>query len=195
MTRIAQTTLVVALSVLLYGCRDGEDAEFNRAPSGLPKPTATLTNAGFEQGATPWHFYFNESEGKIVHGEGIESSNCAKLVVRANNQHDGFSQVIAPLNSKSIEFSAKVAAGGSDVIAYLAVECINPDIDTPDAEYGVLATSQSELCPLNGEWTQLKTTTNIPPKTTHIRVFALASGTDGDALFDDFVLARQPASE
>ena len=118
-------------------------------------------------------------------------SSCARLVVTPQPQIDGFSQVIAPLDSQIVRFTGTVTAEGPNVRAWLRIECLNPNIDSEEAEYGQLAESDSDACPLNGEWTQISASIKIPPQTTHIRVFACVEGTDGHASFDDFVIERE----
>ncbi len=117
-------TGVVALS--LCGCLGEQVANRTLPSSGIPNPSVTLANSSFEQEATAWHFYFNESDGKVVKGEGVMDSSCAKLVVGPKQQLDGFSQWIAPLDSQTMKFTGAVAAEGSDFRAYLYIECLNP---------------------------------------------------------------------
>jgi hypothetical protein len=172
---------VVALGVSLFGCRE----------NGVPSTRIDLVNGRFEDDTQNWKFYFDESHGKVIKDGGVFNSGRARLVVTPSQQLDGLSQSLSPLGATSVEVSAYVLAKGSDIKATVSIECRNPNLNSEENNYGQLAKSESDPCPLNGEWTLLRTSVTIPPDTTQIQVFGCVQGTDGEASFDDFVVERR----
>jgi hypothetical protein len=171
----------LALSVLFLGCHTNV----------APNTTIDLTNARFEQDSLGWKFYFDESHGKVAKDGGVFNSGKARLVVTPSQQLDGFSQSLSLVEATSVEVSAYVLAKGTDVNATVRIECLNPKLNSEEPNYGQIAASESDPCPLNGEWTLLRASVAIPPETVLIRVFGCVAGTDGEASFDDFIVERR----
>jgi hypothetical protein len=169
------------LGIFLLGCRANV----------VPTTRIDLVNGRFEQDSIGWRFYFDESHGKVIKDGGLFNSGRARLVVTPSQRLDGFSQSLPPFGATSIEVSAYVLAKGRDIKATVRIECRNPNLNSEEDNYGQLAKSESDPCPLNSEWTMLKASVTIPQDTVEIRVFGCVQGTDGEASFDDFVVERR----
>ena len=150
-----------------------------------------LINPHFEQGSLGWKFYFDESNNKVTPSGGILNSGQVALAVTPLHQLDGLSQQIDPAGATEIQLSAYGRAKGTDIQSTLRIECIDPEMDSEEENYGQLAESESAPCTTDDTWLLMTVTSKIPKGTKVVCVFACVNGKDGEASFDDFVVTRK----